>query len=483
MNVKGAIHAVMDAVKQKLEEFCQKAPTGEDLSPELLREFNHGLRIAFAKAGRVGVKTLLESSDATTPHIMVEGRKMILKGKSAKELLTPFGTERVERRIYQARDGGECFAPIDAKACLIDDFATPDAADVVLFAAGLIPPRNAEELLGKCAMFNPSTTAIRTMIEKYGKRVEGADSQLRREVFSECVPSSDKIAVLAASMDGANVRLDEAGPKRGRPAERPRGDGGSEADTCFKNAMVTSISFYGEACLSKEGHLESERLAGRYLARMPEERAVTFHQRTDEALDILEQFLPEGGAKILLLDGAKGLWARAGENKRFAAYEWLIDFFHTTEHLSKASEALFGKNSSTGRKWYEKWRKLLLEDKRAAAGVVRSMDHHVRTLRMGKSRLKDLATEKTFFVRNKKLMRYAEFLQKGWPIGSGPVEAACKSIVKARLCASGMCWSRKGGQHVLTIRSYIKSGLWNEFYGRYLEMRQKQTPEFHELAA
>jgi len=473
----------MDAVKQQLEEFCQKAPAGEDLSPELLKEFSHGLRKAFAKAGRVGVKTLLESSDTTAAHIMVEGRKMLLKGKSVKELLIPFGTERVERRIYQARDGGECFAPIDAKACLIDDFATPDAADVVLFAAGLMPPRNVEELLWKCAMLNPSTTAIRTMIEKYGKRVEGADSQLRRVVFSECAPSSNKIAVLAASMDGANVRLDEAGPKRGRPAERPRGDGGSEADTCFKNAMAASVSFYGEAYLSEEGRVERERLAGRYLARMPEEKAVTFHQRIDEALDILEHFLPEDGAKILLLDGAKGLWARAGENKRFASYKWLIDFYHTTEHLSKASEALFGKNSSAGRKWYEKWRRLLLEDGRAPTGVIRSMDHYARTIRMGKARLKDLATERTFFVRNKRLMKYAEFLQRGWPIGSGPVEAACKSIVKARLCASGMCWSREGGQYVLTIRSYIKSGLWIEFYGRYLEMRQVQTPEFYELAA
>ena len=51
-----------------------------------------------------------------------------------------------------------------------------------------------------------------------------------------------------------------------------------------------------------------------------------------------------------------------------------------------------------------------------------------------------------YFVRNKKRMNYAFFRQEGLPIGSGPVEAACKTIVKARLCCSGMRWTRKRGR-------------------------------------
>jgi hypothetical protein len=53
--------------------------------------------------------------------------------------------------------------------------------------------------------------------------------------------------------------------------------------------------------------------------------------------------------------------------------------------------------------------------------------------------------------------------RRGFPIGGTPVEAACKSIFKTRLCRSGMRWSRLGGRHVLDLRCHAKSGLWNEF--------------------
>jgi len=53
------------------------------------------------------------------------------------------------------------------------------------------------------------------------------------------------------------------------------------------------------------------------------------------------------------------------------------------------------------------------------------------------------------------------------PIGSGPVEAGCKSLVKSRLCRSGMRWSRSGGQHVLTLRTFVMSDRWDAAWEVY----------------
>jgi hypothetical protein len=64
-------------------------------------------------------------------------------------------------------------------------------------------------------------------------------------------------------------------------------------------------------------------------------------------------------------------------------------------------------------------------------------------------------------------MNYAEHVAKGWPIGSGPVEAAYKTIVKARLCQSGMRWNRVGGQDVLGLRLLVKSKQWNNVWNHY----------------
>jgi hypothetical protein len=92
-------------------------------------------------------------------------------------------------------------------------------------------------------------------------------------------------------------------------------------------------------------------------------------------------------------------------------------------------------------------------------------------LEFTKSRLKELQKELTFFKRNNRLMTYADFREKGFPIGSGPVEAAAKVLVKQRLCRSGMRWSRSGGQHVLTLRAYMKSGTWDEMWNAYRTIR------------
>ena len=76
-------------------------------------------------------------------------------------------------------------------------------------------------------------------------------------------------------------------------------------------------------------------------------------------------------------------------------------------------------------------------------------------------------TQRTFFARNKHRMTYADFRKRGLPIGSGPVEAGCKSIVKCRLCRRGMPWSRQDGQRILDLRTYVKSNRWDAFWHEY----------------
>ena len=90
---------------------------------------------------------------------------------------------------------------------------------------------------------------------------------------------------------------------------------------------------------------------------------------------------------------------------------------------------------------------------------------------MGQKRLEALATERTFFRRNKHRMAYADFLRRGLPIGSGLVEAACKTLVKTRLCRSGMQWACIGGQRILRLCTYIKSQRWLLFWEAYRTLR------------
>lgn len=159
----------------------------------------------------------------------------------------------------------------------------------------------------------------------------------------------------------------------------------------------------------------------------------------------------------------------------------LIDFSHTTEHLSKAAELLFGKGSAKAQTWYETSYDNLLTPKGAAARVVRSITSHLNLKKRSSQRKKEIERERTFFSRNQHTMSYADFRARGLPIGSGPVEAACKTIVKTRLGRSGMHWSWHGGQRIVQWRTSVKSGRWDAFWHEY-KARRPMPIEHADLA-
>jgi len=228
-----------------------------------------------------------------------------------------------------------------------------------------------------------------------------------------------------------------------------------------RNAMVGSFSFYGEVPL--EGR-SPERLQSFYVSHMPEEKGITFKKKFEEEVKDIESKIKDEVIRVILCDGHRSLWKYIDSSPLYAGYEKLVDFFHTSEHLSKAAEAIFGKGSAEGQGWYKTWYEKLKTEEGAAWALLRSIDYHRDTRRLSKIRREALRKERTFFKRNKKRMKYAEFRARGLPIGSGPVEAACKTIVKTRMGRSGMRWSREGGQHILHLRTYNKSGRWNSFW-------------------
>jgi hypothetical protein len=207
----------------------------------------------------------------------------------------------------------------------------------------------------------------------------------------------------------------------------------------------------------EKGQLTPERLATTYVARMPEDKAPTVKREWEQELTHAESALRKETHKLLLLDGSRGLWNYVASTPRFGDYEKTVDFFHTTEHLSSAAGALFGKKSEESKKWFHKYRTKLLEEDNAAESVIRSMDYYGQQTRLSKTRREQLSAQGTFFRNNRHRMPYASLRRRGLPIGNGVVEAGCKVLVKQRLGRSGMRWSRKGGQAILSLRTYIKS--------------------------
>ncbi len=466
MDLAEMIEAATWEFKQKLSAHCENLDL-ESLTPQLAEQVTSGLGEAFKACGIAALRTFLEAYEVDEAPKQVENVLYRFKQQSEKTFLTPFGKMKLSRNLFQADEGGPSYVPLDVMWGMVGEFATVEVREAVLFTVSLITPEETVSVLEKTALFQPSATAVKHITEETGAWLVEMDETLNRSIRQEEEnPKGTKVMV--ASLDGTHLRLDEPGKKRGRPQERPGEKPSEESPTSFKQALVGSLSFYGAP--PKDG-TPPKRLVSRYVAQMPEEGGQTLKIRFEEELDHIEGQLKDEVGKVFLCDGARGLWKYADTTPRFIGYEKLVGFYHTTEHLSEAAELLFGKKSAKAQSWYETYHHKLLTQDGAAETLIRSIDYYKSRRRLGQKRLEDLETERTFFFRNKHRMAYADFRRRGLPIGSGPVEAACKTLVKTRLCRSGMQWSWQGGQRILQLRTYVKSKRWDAFWNQYKQVR------------
>jgi len=158
---------------------------------------------------------------------------------------------------------------------------------------------------------------------------------------------------------------------------------------------------------------------------------------------------------VYLGDGAPWNWEL--QRVFFPMAIGIVDFYHAAEHVAKVVDLIEDHSTRTGRKRRRRWVKLLLRGR---------LDVFLAQARASFPTDKKEAGEKAlaYFEKNRERMRYGEFRAKGYFIGSGVVEAACKTIVAQRLKGSGMHWSERGLSNILAIRTAILSRRYEELW-------------------
>ena len=160
---------------------------------------------------------------------------------------------------------------------------------------------------------------------------------------------------------------------------------------------------------------------------------------------------------VFLGDGSKWIWVIASYH--FPEAVQIVDWYHAEERLWSVGRAVYGEGTSAMKKWVKKRLKQLIE------GEVEAVIESLSEL----SSSDDDVTEQiedniTYFTNNKERMRYNEYTEKGYHIGSGIVESACKHIVGQRLKQAGMTWSVEGADAIIQLRILWKNGEWNRFW-------------------
>ena len=168
---------------------------------------------------------------------------------------------------------------------------------------------------------------------------------------------------------------------------------------------------------------------------------------------------------IGIADGATSNWNFLEKHTT----KHLIDFYHVTEYLSKTAEAAFPKKEEKQNriKWLKDKCHQLKHEKNAALEIVGELKRLSRKSELRKEIKENLSSAITYFTNRIPRMNYWEHVENNLPIGSGVTESACKTLVKQRLCCSGMRWKNKGAKMVLSLRALIQTkGRWQQFWSK-----------------
>jgi hypothetical protein len=337
---------------------------------------------------------------------------------------------------------------------------TPAAKEIISLG-GTVDPfgEAAEKLIRKMSGLCVSESTVQRITEEVGAEIGAA--QARGEVFGEAKTwewhkDAEGQTVAYVSMDATGVGI--------------QGNQGAEAE----GRMINIGMVYNPI------PEEKERRARPKQARPPwQARYVT----SMNGLEGLAKPLRQQGAQVgmdsaerwvAISDGGNGLEEFLKVN--FPRVDVVIlDFYHAAEYLGQIAQAWHSPNADAVTAWMEPW--------------CHDLKHKGGEFVLG--RLRDLLGSRgvpqaarvcieraiTYFENQKHRMDYPRYQAKGWQIGSGPVESACKTVIGMRMKQGGMRWGVGHAGEVSHIRGLFRSetGQWDDFW------RQKTLNRYPQL--
>ncbi len=345
-------------------------------------------------------------------------------GHRAKDVNTLFGWIKVRRAYYHCRHCGDSLVPYDIDSGLGPGQLSPGLAKACC-------------LLAVDDSFEQTSRKIEQL---FGQKVSpNTIDRLTHQVGAVLLQQADQ--ELIDFQSNRHIPKAQITPKRLYIAA----DG----------TTVHEIDGWHE---SKIGviYLENERKQREscYVGRFDNSKIFGWHLW----LQACRYGLREADEVVFLGDGAP--WIRNERHRHFGRATFIIDWYHASEHIWDCGKVLFGEGSKATEKWVEK-RESWLWDGRTRK-LLNDLQKQQKQHR-GRKR-KELAGLHGYIRDNEQEMRYDVFRAKGYDIGSGAVEGACKHVVGKRLKQSGMIWNRTGSSAILALRIAWLNAKWEQLW-------------------
>lgn len=454
-------YATTESALDRLQAFLARRRSSSEVADDL-EGFERELHEYFMAAEREVLAEELARLDVDLPAVTIAGRLCRRVVRCEETYVSAAGPVRVMRALYRGGQAEErTLCPLELRAGIVEGRWTPLAARQVAFVVAHLTPQEGEDLFRELGNMRPSKSSLDRLPKQLGACWEAERTRFEAMLRAQETVPLEAVTV-AISLDGVMVPMKDGGRAQKRDESKAQGK-----HTCgpagHSEVGCGTLSFYDA---------DGDRLSTVRMARMPERHKASLKRMLTEEIETVLSQRPDL-TLVKLADGAADNWTYL--STALPPGVELIDFYHACEHLKGAFDTAYGENSSTSKAQFEKYRYILRDGQAGVEKIIRALAH----LRDSHPRKKKLATELAYFRRHRHRMHYAEAQAQNLPIGSGVVEAACKTLATQRMKRSGMRWRHRGGQAILTFRALHQSERFERAW-KLLSGTYKRTVEIPE---
>ena len=400
-------------------------------------------------AGRAVEQRLnADTSDHVGPTMPCAcGQPARYAGRHDKTFESVLGPLTLSRAYYHCASCEVGFCPRDRALGLYDGSLSPGVLRMVGQVGAMVSFKEGHELLRELAGVDVSTKHVERAAEALGREV----AEYEKHVLDPPAADEPLAPTLYLGMDGTGVPV-----RKEELVDRA----GKQPDGSAKTREVKLVTVWSAEGRDKKGKPVRDKGSITYSAAI--ESAAT--RDTDEhPAEFVQRVVREANRRgfdrvsrrAVMGDGALWIWNIADEH--FPDATQIVDLYHAKEHLWDVAKAIYGAGSDLAEHWAEQ-RQDQLDDG--------EIDNILAALSVHAEANEEARKCFDYVERNRHRMRYSEFRAQGLCVGTGVVEAGCKTAIGLRCKRAGMHWTVAGADAIIALRCCKLSGRFEDFWER-----------------
>jgi len=409
-----------------------------------LEAWEEAIRNAVLSYGADLLKGLLANAGCgrrDSPVLDADGHPMHSIGVRQKTITTLLGDVTLRRSVFADDGRTQSRIPLDESLGVEGTSFSPGVRRFMARAGSRCSFVDASEDLLIYARLEVTPKQVQRVAEDVGRAVEDWSAQ-QATLTDDGPEDSVSVPILYVSFDGTGV------PMRKSELSASKGKG---ADGKARTREVKLGCVFTQTGTDDEGRPVRDPDATTYVGAI--ESSEFFGLRIYQ--EAVRRGCEHADKIVVLTDGAR--YNKTIASTHFPGAVHIIDLYHAREHLADLAKALGIDDAQRGA-----WRDLL--DMGRVEDILEQANSRIVALSLASQQADELRKALGYFKENAQLMRYAEFRLAGYFVGSGVVEAGCRTVIGERLKQSGMFWSLRGANAIIASRCCQFSGRFEDFW-------------------